>query len=132
MRSAFPRISLRVEVPPGAIRAVFDGHCAFCARFALELKEELGRRIFLVSCADPERARFVPEVSEAACAKAFVVVPPGGVPLAGVDAMLHLAEISPRIRRWTWLARLPGGYAAARFAYDWISANRRRLCRNCG
>ncbi len=126
-----PRILLRVEVPYGATRAVFDGHCAICSRFALDLKEEMGDRIFLVSCADPERARFVPEVTDEMCAKSFVVVPPGGVPLAGIDAILSLRTVSPSVRRWAWLAYLPGGYGTARVAYEWFSRNRRRLCKGC-
>lgn len=122
---------IRIEVLPGAFRAVYDGSCDICGRFALRLKREAGVRVFLVACDAAEREAFVPEVAKETCEKAFVVVTPQGDVLSGADAVLALSDIAPSIRRWAWIARLPGGMSLARSAYAFVARHRRR-CPGCG
>lgn len=104
---------------------IYDGACPLCLKAVDWLKHNARPGVLdYLACQSPERAERYPDIPEAQCMEAMLLVQPDGTVYAGEEALPHLFRL---LRRWRWLARLfalPGISLAAPAAYRFVARNR--------
>jgi predicted DCC family thiol-disulfide oxidoreductase YuxK len=110
----------------GALKVVFDGHCAICRATMTKLLKQFGDRL------DPVDFRLIPpqeihpSLNEERCHAQMHVIKDGQV-FGGAEAVVKILQLSPIYRCGVWLYYVPPlGWIAER-AYAWVSRNRFRL-----
>lgn len=104
---------------------IYDGECPLCQRAAEWVRRNARPdALGFLPCQSSERAERFPDLPEAQCLEAMLLVLADGTVHAAEAALPHLFL---RLRRWQWLAkvfRLPGVSWLAPSAYRFVARHR--------
>lgn len=96
-------------------KVLYDGDCGMCTALAARLGPLLARRGY-------DFAQLKEESDE------MRVLPNGGRPVGGADAVVFLASLYWWALPFVWAAKIPGAMPVLRAGYRWVAA--RRSCRH--
>ncbi len=104
---------------------IYDGECPLCQRASEWVRRNAATAgLDILACQSRERAERFPDVAEARCLEAMLLVLEDGTVYAAEEA---LPPLFLRLRRWRWLAMvfgLPGVSWLAPWAYGFVARHR--------
>lgn len=96
-------------------KVLYDGDCGMCTALATRFGPLLARRGYAFAPLEEESDE-------------MRVLPDGGAPLGGADAVVFLASLYWWALPFVWAAKIPGAMPLLRAGYRWVAA--RRSCRH--
>ena len=102
----------------------YDADCEFCTRMARWLARPLNRHGLATAPLQDPRVAALLGLPTQELLRAIRLVLSDGKQYVGADAILALGSELWWARPLAWMAKLPGGLAMLRSAYDWVASHR--------
>lgn len=119
-------------MPSRALTIIYDAECEFCNEQIARIKRwDTRHRFQYLPAQSEEVTKRFPVLKEMNLEEGMRVVSEDNQVSVGADAVYEIARNLGPTRPWAWLYQMPGLKQLARWVYQWIAANRKRLGKTC-